>query len=930
MTDNDPDTTDYTLWAPGLRRLITFRTLVHVAFWSWHAVWILGMVFGLGPHLLPVLIVGSFTGEIPWGITLSALGLAGFPFVTVMAGWSVRDDHRRLFALFYGVAGVGLSLLIVRLFLVREMTPGVAFLLVTLGVGAAFYSADLFGRPSTRTLRAALVSMVGYAALLIIGVWIGAAMGLYCVPAIPLVVQAIPGVFVEIVRECDDPGFWLFLPIVLGVGAFVACCGVVVIGLPFAVIVLYSRAWWRGLCAWCEHRSAASGLLVTGATVAAWLVGFVVVSEQPQVDAFARLDHAPAGRAEQADHADHADEIQDGLLNAYLAPYRYWGANGNNVQLARMARDAFGADEDVMVLQDIFDVLAAPLLYDGPSTRGDQQRAALAYERFFDRPLQDGDREAVMTAVTATFDRSEAEAGLLDVGNRNVLLREQDLRTTIAGDVAHFELHESYENQTHEPQEVFYYFNLPERAAITGLWLSAGPKPVREFAYTVAPRGAAQAVYREQVRRRVDPALIERVGPRQYRLRVFPIPTERSGVEPVMHLWMEWSALADGDGWALPRLAQARNVYWDEDDTRRTIDGAVSDHDGWLPERISAQVTAQQHELVIGEHRVRATPASDHAADPIDGRLAVVVDTSRSMGAHALEVTATLGALVARGIAFDLYTAPSPWSADRPQRVTIADFDPRYYGGHSHEGVLADFAAARNDVDYAAVIVLTDAGSFAFAQAARPTADRVELDAIAHAKGTLEALAAAQWRQPIWMLHLGGLPHAYRDELTAIIGRTKGGVATDLDTLLTRMSSPVIDGYIWEFDAAPAVAEIASDAFAPIAAAALIAHLGDRGADLDAIHRLAMDYSVVTPWSSMIVLVTDQQKEALEKASKADDRFDREAESGVESTTAPGAALEVSGTPEPHEWMLLALAGLGLLGIARGRRPGRECTSALG
>jgi MYXO-CTERM domain-containing protein len=82
---------------------------------------------------------------------------------------------------------------------------------------------------------------------------------------------------------------------------------------------------------------------------------------------------------------------------------------------------------------------------------------------------------------------------------------------------------------------------------------------------------------------------------------------------------------------------------------------------------------------------------------------------------------------------------------------------------------------------------------------------------------------------------------------------------------------------------------------------------------------------VVTPWSSMIVLVDDAQREALRKASEAEDRFDREAESGIESTTTPSAGLDVDATPEPHEWMLLALALLGLLAVARVRPQPRLC-----
>lgn len=907
---SDPDLT-IPDWKYQFRQLFTPRVLVHLVFWSWHVIWIAAVVIGLAPLLLPRLIISTFYGQIPWGITGCALGLAGFPFITLIAGLRVQADHRRLFALFYGVTAVGMALLVARLFFIREVTPAVAFVWITLAIGAAFFAADLFGRAYARTRGGWLEqvgSLVGYTALLIIGLWIGFAMGLYCVPAIVIIVRELPGLVVEFFQHAlGDEWLWR-LPILGSIAAIMACIAILVLGMPFAIIVMYTRAWWRGLGVWRRSHGLASGLAITGTLIAAWLGGFVVVSQQPQHAAFARLEHAPIDRAAQDDNLAHEDEIRTGLLNAYLAPYRYWGGVGNNVQLARMYEDAFATDGEVMGAQHMFNALASPILYQGAAVRADQQRAAMAYEQFFDRPLQEGDREAVLTAISATYDRSEAEAGLLDAGSRNVLLAAQDLTMTQSGDIAHFELHETYENQSSEVQEVFYYFELPEHAAITGLWLSAGPEPRRDFAYTVAPRGAAQQVYKDQRTRGVDPALVEQVGPRQYRLRIFPIPRDGQGrPEPIMHLWMEWSVLDDGAGWRLPQLVEARNVYWDEDDTKRTIDGVEVEHNGWLFTRIDAHVERRAHEIVIGDTLVRATPTDVGTPAPQPGEtLAVVVDTSRSMAAQADLVHATLHDLAARGYAFDLYTSPSPWSADVPKRVALGDFEPAWYGGHTHEGLLADFSAVREDTSYAAIVVVSDRGSFAFQSDPAPVhLESVRRDA------------------PIWMLHLGGLPYAYRDPLAELVRASGGGVATDLDTVLLRMHSPAIEGFTWTFEPASttAVADT-TDPFAPLAAAALVMHLGDRGTDLDTVHAIAKTYSVVSPWSSMIVLVTETQREALEKASKAKDRFDREAESGVEQTSTPDAALEVNGTPEPHEWMLLAIAALGLLAIARTRRRG--------
>lgn len=881
---------------PQLRRLFAPRVIVPVVFWGWHAVWVLAVMLGFVPAVLVELMIATVEGYIPWGITGCALGIVVLPGATIVLGWRLRHDHRKLFALFYGVAGVGFTLLCLRLFLIRELTAGVALMLVTLALGAAFYTAALFGRVRTSNGGAAIGSLLGHTALLIVGVWVAIVMGLYCVPGIVIFVSAIPEIIAEVFEEIFSPGNAVRMPLVIMVAGFGACTAAVVLGLPFALVVLYTRAWWKNLQAWRTTRPLPLGLAITGAATALWIAAFVGLSEQPQREAFERLADAPADLAAQQDNLAHTEEIRAGLLNAALAPYRYWAAEGNNRNLARVYREAFHTTEDWLPPQRLFNVLAAPLVYDGERLNADRPAAEIAYERFFDRPMQEGEKDAMVAAVTATFDRSDAEAGLLDVGNRTVFLAKQELSRTIDGDVATFELHEVYENQTQEQQEVFYYFNLPERAAITGLWLGDGPDRERRFVYQVAPRGAAQKVYRQERRRRVDPALLEQVGPRQYRVRAFPIPARGRGTPSRMHMWMTWTVLADDGGWPMPRLAQARNVYWD-DDTERTLDGATATHDGWLPPRIEGVAEPRVHEAVIAGHRVRATPAMPDGHVPTS--LAIVVDTSLSMASHAEDIQAALARLRGLSVGIDVYVAPSPWSAERPHRVALADFVPHFYGGHTHEGVLADFAAARGDAEYGAVIVLTDAGSFAFMQ----DETKVQLPAMP---------------EPVWMVHFGGLPHAYRDELVELVRATQGGVATSVEGVLDRMESTVVDGYRWEITATDAN-DTAADAFVPIAAAALVGYLGDRATDLDRIHEIAVAHDIVTPWSSMIVLVDDRQRELLKRASQEQDRFDREAESGVEQTTKP-QGLEVEATPEPHEWMLLGLAALGLLMMARARR----------
>ena len=840
--------------------------LVHLLYWTWHAIWILAVLGGVAPYLIPSLWEASIEGQIPWEITAYATALTLLPLLTLGAGVMLAKDHRKLFRFFYGVGGVAMTLLCFRLFGVREATAGVQLLLGTLAVGVAFYTADIFGA----LRKAPAVRMVGYSLLLIIGVYVGITMGLY---AVPLGAMGVVEFFDALFHMSVPGSFGLFIALLLFAYSFT-----LFVGLPLAMTVLYTRGWWRELQQWGPRRRVAAA--ITAGTIAGWIGVFIVCTAQPQRAAFDRLAAPPVDVQAQEDLLDDADEIRDGLVNAYLGPYRYWGQREDNRHLARLYRDAFGLDRDFMPPQHAFNVFARPLLYDGEDMRMDRSRAPRAYEEFFDAPLQRAEKDAVLTAMASTYDRSEAEAGLLDAGERRVLLAEQHLDIDIEGDIATFTLHEIYDNQTVDRQEVFYYFSLPEGAALTGLRL--GHRGV-DYEHTVAPRGAAQAVYKAQRRQRVDPALLEQVGPRQYRLRVFPIePQGRAR----MHLWMEWTTLANNGRFALPRLAEARNVYWDEDDTKRTVDGDEVEHEHWLPQDVGGGDRPRTHAVQIGDWVARAEPAGPVSSLP-EGRFAVVLDTSLSMAAHAESAEATLQRIVDVGLDADLYVAPSPFGAEQPRKVAFDAVEPHYYGGHSVGRILGQLEDVA-DADYDGVILVTDAGSFAFA----------------------EEGVAADARTPLWIVHLGGLPPAYPDK----VGDALRGVGTDVDAVLQRMVGGPVDGYAWTFSQGDGGEH--EPAFAPLAARALIRHLGPT-LPLDELHAIAIEHDVVTPWSSMIVLVNDQQRDELERASEADDRFDREGESGVEDTTAPSPGLSLTSTPEPEEWLLIFLAAAGLLVAVR-------------
>jgi putative PEP-CTERM system integral membrane protein len=159
-----------------------------------------------------------------------------------------------------------------------------------------------------------------------------------------------------------------------------------------------------------------------------------------------------------------------------------------------------------------------------------------------------------------------------------------------------------------------------------------------------------------------------------------------------------------------------------------------------------------------------------------------------------------------------------------------------------------------------------------------------------------------------------------------VVGNVRDAL-TCLAVSLEGESYDVVDGYVWS--ALPTeMAEVeipVDDEFAPLAARRLIlAEMArDRGkirdlATLDGLHQIAVEHSVVTPYSSMIVLVEERQQKLLDELEQGADRFEREYEEVGE--TELQSVPVVTGVPEPEEWLLLGLAAAMLLGYAYRRR----------
>ena len=187
-------------------------------------------------------------------------------------------------------------------------------------------------------------------------------------------------------------------------------------------------------------------------------------------------------------------------------------------------------------------------------------------------------------------------------------------------------------------------------------------------------------------------------------------------------------------------------------------------------------------------------------------------------------------------------------------------------------------------------------------------------------------------QSPLWIIHLGGkFPRAYDDAILQATQNSNGGVASNIATVIKCIATEkasglsVIDGYSWTVEKSNSETST-NNSIEPIAARQLVLNLSKQSQhqlslqELDTIHQVAKNYDIFTPYSSMIVLVNDQQREHLKKAEAKTDRFDTEVENGVEQLDKPFNPFEVSGTPEPDLWLSLSLVAIALFLVFQRQR----------
>ena len=938
---------------------VSLHLVSHLVFWVWNLVFIALMYFWLLPQVGFELIQAARTGEIDPTFTVSFVALMIVPLACTLLGFfRLRKHPILLMWLFFGVEAPLFTLCLLRLFLIRELTLATGVVLGLVVVAIAMYAIELLSGYAAYRPRLAKMQMASHSLMLLVGIYVGTLLLLYSLTAMGNIAIStftgllgldwgwvVSGLFEAIGYVLRHP-FEAIAGLVsgtVGIGfGFLGLSSILIfLAMPYVFTSLYIQAWIRIRKAFSRQYGEQKSWAITGTTLALSCLLFVLVQNQPQIKAFNLLANDPAIASEvsqaglaQSPEAlmaarqaqiEQSAAIKSGLTNAYLYHYRYLSPWSESNYLGQMYIDTFEFSEGAaQFIQNFHNGLLSPFLYRGD--RADSEKAAELYAQFFDEPIQKGEQTAIQKALEATANRDETQAGLLNVDQKVVRLASQSVSVNEQGDWATIEIQEEYENPTIEDQEIFYSFSLPESAAISGLWLGTADN-LKQFPFVVSPRGAAQKVYKAEVERAkfqrpTDPALLEQVGPRQYRLRVFPIPRASDDRTPgELHLTMSYQVMQQGGAknpqWPLPQLTEKRNIFWTKDtDYIRESGSAKRSEENWENEWFEAAIPAKRtkatsHTVMLPEgYQVTATPFTNQEQKlPTDKQFAVMVDSSYSMGEHKAALSGAIAQLTASDNQLDFFIPIAGAIANKTVSAVTVD-NISFYGSLQPADMLRQFAATKRNPNYDAVLLLTDEGSYELAKST------------SEAGNELPDLAA-----PLWIVHVDGkLPSAYEDGLLQQLQASQGGVETDVTAALRRIAlsaadGRALDGYTWKVETAEAgdTNAKASDSMAAIAARQLIYQQSQtldmtQVSALDSVHAVAKQTGVVTPYSSMLVLVDERQREALRQAEADDDRFEREVEDGTDELTTPDNPMSI---PEPGQVLSLMVGAIALVLLKR-------------
>lgn len=320
--------------------------------------------------------------------------------------------------------------------------------------------------------------------------------------------------------------------------------------MPYLLIVIFGRSWWNSLQSLLARFTRIQVDLIVFSPIVGLLIIFGLFSYQPKSHKYLDLlgDYGVSTtfnrRLEIASSLiSHQSDLKQQILDQYDAHRRYLFVQDDTFLSDSYKQIINFPDNLASNIQTVFLALAYPFVYHG-QTNSFNNLLSEYYQDLFGQSIYQ----------TSNYSRSTS------VQYVNLVGRQITINTTNQDALAITSIEDEFSNNTFQDQEVTYEFSLPNDAVVTDLKLGAN----LEYQGIIAPIGAASTTFQQEVNRRRDPALLEQIGPRQYRLRLYPVPAKVSSSTSItsknLKVKFSYVSTIQSSGYPLPNYSQVTNL----------------------------------------------------------------------------------------------------------------------------------------------------------------------------------------------------------------------------------------------------------------------------------------------------------------------------------------------------------------------------------
>lgn len=796
-------------------------------------------------------------------------------------------NFNKVCRLFFGIEMPIIALLVFRLCLLREVTPFFFVVLASIFIAVVVQIIEYMNIKKFKNLK---FMVLGYETTVIIGVY---ALLLSLFFVLPALSQIIISFFTfEWLSEllnwlwetiCDIPRFIIEIPTFLLSAIFVLFFGTLFLS-PFLTPFISTYIYIKNFVKYTK-RIVNKSILVKFAGL--YLLLMVICSCQPsETEAIDNMkEFTNAATYEQREDvakkliAGKENKYKINLINKYIAKYRYFSDKNCNVIKDLHENEKFGK-----FMQDAFNFIAYPLFYNGVYNPSEANKL---YQELFDENIQFAQKERIKRAVSSTFFPTEAGATLLDRDAKNVLLNNRTTEILLKENnpLAVVRITEEYKNKSDSDKEVYYEFSLPQGSVITDLKLGKN----LEYQGIVSTKGAARKTYEAELKRQVDPALLEKAGLRQYTLRVYPVTTREN-----QKVSYEYITPIYGGKVGLPVYYEKRNVY----ENKSTKDyyfvnniGCSKIHNNYIEidNNLSLPVSVKIGNYYYNMEKISLAPVVKNI------KIALLLDTSYSNQTNWKEYLNNDEAYkkLVKENTVDTYFFNDFLS----KKVSINQTEQFNIGQTKKLDAINSVGET-----YDLIVVLTDGSAF--------DASTRDVSSVI---------------TPTYIVHTTEEIPPYFNELTTEIIKTNGDIERSLNDVILdysiKQNKNVIasdEGYILTKTTNPSGILVNDETYLRFIYSNIIDDKIRREdisnlTVLDNIHKIAKDNGIVTGYSSYIALVNSRQKRVLEENEISDDRYEANLKNGADRFADEGEP--VNAVPEPEEWMMIILGLLFLLSI---------------